>query len=107
LKPLNIVEPAELEYREAAAWYRARDVRVAERFVAETRRTLALLESFPQIGGRVPGIDDNDVRQMPIRTFPYHVVFVNLPDRLEVVAFAHNRRRPAYFMDRLPSSRGN
>lgn len=38
---------------------------------------------------------------MPIHTFPYHVVFVNLRDRLEVVAFAHNRRRPAYFMDRL------
>jgi plasmid stabilization system protein ParE len=106
LKPLNIVEPAELEYREAADWYRARDPRVAERFLTETRRTLALIETFPQIGGRVPGVDENEVRRMPIHTFPYHVIFVNLPDRLEVVAFAHNRRRPAYFLDRLPSSRG-
>jgi len=104
LKPLNIVEPAEREYREATTWYRDRDPRVAERFVSEVRHTLELIELFPLIGGRVPGVDDRDVRQLPIHTFPYHIVFVELPDRLEVVAFAHNRRRPAYFMNRLRRS---
>ena len=69
--------------------------------MAETRRALELIETFPQIGGRVPAVDDRDVRQMPIHTFPYHVVFLNLPDRIEVVAFAHYRRKPAYFMDRV------
>lgn len=101
MKPLQIVEPAEIEYQEALSWYRDRDPRVAERFAIETRRTLGLIETFPQIGGRVPGVDDTGVRQMPIHTFPYHVVFVNLRDRLEVIAFAHHRRRPAYFLDRL------
>lgn len=101
MKPLNVVEPAEAEYRDAITWYRDRDPRVAERFAAETRQALELIETFPQIGGRVPGVDDDDVRQMPIHTFPYYIIFVNFPDRLEVLAFAHNRRRPAYFMDRL------
>jgi plasmid stabilization system protein ParE len=101
LKPLKIVDAAETEYREVTAWYRDRDSRVAERFVNETRRTLELIETFPQIGGRVPGVDDREVRQMPIHTFPYHIVFVDLVDRFEVVAFAHHRRRPAYFVDRL------
>jgi plasmid stabilization system protein ParE len=101
LKPLNVVEPAETEYRDALTWYRERDSRVADRFAAETRRTLDLIETFPQIGGRVPGVPDDDVRRMPIHKFPYHVVFADLTDRLEVIAFAHNRRRPAYFMDRL------
>ena len=101
MSPLHIAEPAEIEYQEAATWYRNRDPSVAERFVAETRRALELIETFPQIGGRVPGVDDADVRQMPIHSFPYHVVFVRLSSRLEVVAFAHNRRRPAYFADRL------
>jgi toxin ParE1/3/4 len=59
------------------------------------------VETFPQIGSRVPGVGDSDVRQMPIHAFPYQVVFVNLPDRVEVVAFAHYRRRPGYFMDRV------
>jgi plasmid stabilization system protein ParE len=101
LKPLKVVEPAEAEYREAVAWYRDRDPRVADRFTAETRRTLEVIEAFPQIGGRVPSVHDDDIRRMPIQKFPFHIVFVNLPDRLEVVAFAHNRRRPAYFMERL------
>lgn len=101
MNPLRIVGPAEAEYQEATIWYRDRDPRVAERFVDETRRTLKLIETFPQIGGRVSGVDDADVRQMPIRTFPYQVVFVRLSDSVEVVAFAHNRRLPAYFADRL------
>ena len=97
MKPLNVIEAAEAELEEATAWYRERDVRVASRFVAEARRTLELIETFPQIGGRVPGVSDKDVRQMPIHTFPYHVVFVDLFDRTEIVAFAHHRRKPGYF----------
>jgi len=38
---------------------------------------------------------------MPIQKFPYYVVFVILADRLEVVAFAHYKRRPHYFMNRV------
>lgn len=77
---------------------------MAGRFIAEARRTLELIEALPQFGGLVPGVEDRDVRRMPIHTFPYHVVFVSLADRLEVVAFAHNRRRRAYFMDRVRQS---
>lgn len=101
MKPLQIVAPAEVELREATAWYRERDPRVADRFTAEVRRTLQLIVSFPRIGGHIPSVDDPDVRRVPIHSFPYHVVFVELPDRLEVVAFAHNRRRPGYFVERL------
>lgn len=104
MKPLKIVALAESEFREAMRWYHDRDPRVADRFAAEAARTLDLIEEFPQIGGRVPEVDDHDVRRMPIHTFPYYVIFADLPDRLEVVAFAHNRRRPAYFMSRLRRS---
>jgi toxin ParE2 len=101
LKPLNVLEPAEAEYREILSWYRERNVRVAARFAVETGKTLAMIERFPQIGSRVPGINDRDVRRMSIHTFPYQIVFVELPDRLDVVAFAHDRRRPTYFLNRI------
>lgn len=104
MKRLKILVPAELELHEATKWYQERDPRVAERFAAEARKTLRLIEQFPRIGGSVPGVDDRDVRHMPIHSFPYNVVFVNLGDRIEVVAFAHKRRRPAYFMSRLRQS---
>jgi toxin ParE1/3/4 len=101
LKSLRIIALAEREFREAAEWYRERDPRVAERFAAETREVLTPVERFPQIGSRVPEVNDPHVRRMPVHKFPYHVVFVDLGDQLEIVAFAHARRRPAYFLDRL------
>jgi plasmid stabilization system protein ParE len=104
LKPLKIIKPAEAELEKATSWYRDRDVRVAERFAHEVRQTLHLIETFSQIGSQVPGIDDRHVRRMPVHSFPYAIVFVILPDRLEVVAIAHSRRRPAYFFTRLHRS---
>ena len=101
MKPLVIVTAAENEYRDALQWYRDRDARVADRFASQTRRSFGLIETFPQIGGRVPGVDDRDVRRMPIQTFPYSIVFVDFPDRIEVIAVAHHRRSPAYFIDRV------
>ena len=98
---VRVVALAEAEFREAATWYAERDPRVAERFTDEVRRTLELIATFPQIGSRVPGIDDPDVRRLPIQKFPYHAVFARLPDGIEVVAIAHDRRRPAYFLSRL------
>ena len=100
MKPLTFTAAAEAELRQATSWYTERDPRVGWRFTAEIRRTLELLESFPQIGGRVPAVADPALRRLPVHSFPYHVVFVDMDDHLEVVAIAHNRRQPAYFMPR-------
>jgi toxin ParE1/3/4 len=104
LKPLKILGAAELELQEALLWYQDRDPRVAARFLSETRKILELIARFPQIGGRVAGLEDPDVRSMPVHSFPYHVVFADLTDRVEVVAFAHARRKPGYFVMRLGRS---
>ena len=101
MKRVRIAGAAERELAEAITWYRDRDPRVADRFTAEVRAALQMIETFPQIGSRVPSIADRAVRRMPVHKFPYYVVFVELDDALEVVAFAHNRRRPAYFVRRI------
>jgi len=36
-------------------------------------------------------------RRLPVNDFPYHVVFEEFPDRIEVLAIAHDRRRPGYW----------
>ena len=101
---VEILRPAEIEFREAVSYYRERDPRVAEHFISEVRRTLELLESFPNIGSPVRDVDDPDVRRMPVHKFPYSVVFLRLSDRLQVVAIAHKRKRPAYYVSRLHRS---
>jgi plasmid stabilization system protein ParE len=83
--------------REGAEWYRARDADLANRFLDEVYKILALLERFPNIGGPVYGIDDGDVRQLPVSNFPYQVVFRREEGRTLVVAIAHERKRPGYW----------
>ena len=42
------------------------------------------------------------VRRLLLRQFPYKVLIVNLPDQLVVIAFAHVRRKPGYWRERIP-----
>jgi plasmid stabilization system protein ParE len=101
LKPLEIIAPAERELREATEWYRVRDPRVAEQFAAEVNRIIELIQSFPQISSLVAEVRTYPVRRTPLQKFPYHIVFVELRDQIKVVAAAHNRRNPIYFIGRL------
>jgi plasmid stabilization system protein ParE len=97
LKPVLLRLGAKKDFREATAWYRARNTEVADRFVTSVARTLELLRQFPLTGGFVPGVDDPEIRRMPVHSFPYHVVFVRLADRISVLAIAHDRRKPGYW----------
>jgi plasmid stabilization system protein ParE len=85
--------------REATEWYRERNEAVAERFAAEVRQTLRHLEQFPGSGAVVPGVADPAVRRLPVHNFPYHVIFVRLEQHITVIAIAHDRRRPGYWLD--------
>jgi len=100
VKPARLTPPAESELREATGWYRDRSAALARDFLAEVRRTLETLEEFPGAGANVPYADDSAIRRLPIRRFPYQVVYVELNDRLEVVAIAADRKRPGYWLGR-------
>lgn len=73
---------------------------------------LALLEAVNEVSGRIArwseaGAPDPDsrtdrvVRRMPVRRFPYRVVWVITDDEIYVVAIAHTHRRPGYWRHRL------
>jgi plasmid stabilization system protein ParE len=96
VKPLLIQRAARQDLEDATAWYRERNPTIAERFVGELRRTLVLVEKFPSTGARVPSANA-DARRLPIDGFPYHLVFQEFADRVEVLAVAHDRRRPGYW----------
>ena len=97
MKPVRLRRAAKRELNEAAAWYRERDPEVASRFLREVFRAIALVESFPRTGGPVFGVDEADIRQLPVNNFPYHIVFRRFAERTVVLAIAHDRRRPGYW----------
>jgi toxin ParE1/3/4 len=103
LKPeLRVSEEAAVEMAEAARWYERHRRGLGGEFLAEIDKALVRLEGSPRTGTPVPGIEDTDVRRLFVRRFPYHVVYIELPDRLQILAVAHDRRRPRYWVGRLP-----
>jgi hypothetical protein len=42
-----------------------------------------------------------ETRRMLVKRFPYSIIFVEHNEDLWVIAFAHNRRRPGYWRERL------
>lgn len=97
MKRVHLRRVAKRDIREAIRWYRRRDPQLANRFLDEVYKALALLEQFPNIGGPVFGVTEVATRQLPVDTFPYQVVFKRFPDRISVLAIAHERKRPGYW----------
>ena len=101
-RPLRISEEVDAEVGEASRWYDAQRPGLGEEFLIAVDKVLELIEANPDAGSRVPVVSDDDVRRILVRRFPYQVVYILLPDRIQVLAVAHERRRPGYWVDRLP-----
>lgn len=43
---------------------------------------------------------DLGARRAPVKRFPYHVVYLETPRAIHILAFAHDRCRPGYWLVR-------
>jgi toxin ParE1/3/4 len=41
------------------------------------------------------------VKRVYLQRFPFAVIFIELPDRIRILAVAHNRRKPFYWRERV------
>ena len=101
MKQVRISEEAAAEMAEAARWYETHRVRLGADFLDAVNATVATVADVPGIGSPVPEVLDQAIRRCPVRRFPYHVVYMELQDRLQILAVAHDRRRPGYWKGRL------
>jgi len=85
---------------EAARWYETHRAGLGTEFLDAVDRAVTRIPEAPQLGSMVPGIKAEAIRRRPVRRFPYHVIYVELPDRLQILAVAHDRRRPGYWVGR-------
>lgn len=65
---------------------------VADRFLKEFRRVIALLVEYPQLG--TPAT--NGRRTYPFRTFPYSVVYRVAESQILILIVRHQHRKPTY-----------
>lgn len=63
------------------------------------------LRRFPNSGAPVDHVTTGLVtRQVRARQFPYLIIYVVADDVIRVVAVAHEKRLPAFWVGRLPSA---
>jgi plasmid stabilization system protein ParE len=98
--PVRVGEEAEAELVDAASWYESHREGLGAAFLGAVEATVARIAEAPRVGSMVPSLADPDVRRRPVQRFPYHIVYMELPDHLRVLAIAHDRRRPGYWMGR-------
>ena len=55
------------------------------------RRTFELILDFPKIGRMTPR---PGVRELPVRRFPYLIIFRHQADRIEIIRVFHTSRNP-------------
>ncbi len=98
-KPWRFHADAYDEMLEAARWYEGQ-AGIGVAYLAAVQRTVAELGRRP-FGLVVPGVPTKlGVRRVFVRTFPYAVVFVEVDDEYVVLAVAHLRRKPGYWLKR-------
>lgn len=89
--------PEAVEEAEAALiWYAKRSTRAAQRFLEELEFAIEVITEAPD---RWPEFG-HGTRRVILRRFPYLVIYRVLPDRVEILAVAHGRRRPGYWRGR-------
>ena len=88
---------ARRELEEAIDYYNAERQGLGREFREEVQRVIDLLTRFSRLGQPVRG----SVRQMMLSRFPYHIYYRFLEsDNLRILAVAHDRRRPEYWVGR-------
>lgn len=92
------------ELREAARWYEDQEAGLGDRLADEVAVGVASVRAWPNVAQlyrdhqRVPAI-----RRKGIEVFPYGIIYFVRDDEVIVVAYAHEKRRPGYWRERLES----
>jgi plasmid stabilization system protein ParE len=101
-KPARFEDEADAEYRAAGRWYEERVVGLGIEFFDAVDAALDQIARSPKAGALVRRVPvDLQVRRAPVTRFPYHVVYLETSSTIRVLAIAHDRRRPGYWMSRL------
>ena len=99
--PVRFEDAAEEALRAAIAWYEGQRPGLGAALLAEVQSGVDLIESFPGVGAKVPRVRTRlETRRVPLRQFPYVLVYRDLAEQTVVIAFAHTGRKPGYWRSR-------
>jgi plasmid stabilization system protein ParE len=85
------------EFVAAAEYYESAVPGLGSRFLLAVRRTTDVATRHPDAGSVRRGA----ARRLFVRGFPYDLIYQVRDEALEILAVAHQHRRPGYWRDRL------
>jgi len=97
VKRITFHPDADAEVTEAAQYYEVRSPGLGGDLLGEVERALGQIGTNPEACQRI----GRRVRRKTLWRFPYNLVYAVYPDRIRIVAFAHQKRRPLYWRKRL------
>ena len=98
MKRVRFHADAALEVAHTAEWYETQRAGLGDDFLAELDAVLALLEAEDCVMS--PVAEDARARRVFMPRFPHSVITIELGDDRFVLAVAHARRRPGYWLNR-------
>ena len=88
------------EHLDQVAFYESRQPGLGAGYLAEFDGLMARVvkdaQAFPIIGASA-------LRKAGMRRFPFHVIYLVHDEQVFIVAIAHHRRRPTYWVERVGS----
>ena len=89
---------AEAEHLESVGYFESRRAGLGASYLAEFERIIGAACEAPD---RYPIEKQPDVRRIRMKRFPHTILFREASGSVQVLAVAHNRRRPQYWLGRL------
>jgi hypothetical protein len=89
---------AEAEHLDSIAYFESKKAGLGASYLAEFERTMSTICEAPH---RYAIAKNPDVRRVRMKRFPFTVLFRESSGTVQVLAVAHNRRRPQYWLGRL------
>ena len=93
---------AQAEIRDAATWYDERRIGLGSEFVSEVMGVLVQIGEAPLLFPPWPGMSMREpmIRRAVVQRFPHLVAFEIHEPHIFVLAIAHAKRRPLYWLER-------
>ena len=98
---LRVHAEAEKELLKGATWYDERQSGLGEQFIDEYQSAILRILATPRSYARISSARSRrNVRRCPLKRFPYFVAYELRDDLILVLAVAHAKRRPNYWIRR-------
>ncbi|MDQ7734540.1 type II toxin-antitoxin system RelE/ParE family toxin [Halomonas sp. SpR1] len=89
---------AEAEFLESVGYYESKVPGLGGAFIEEFEALAVLIDESPEVWQVQL---EPDIRRAPLHRFPLSIVYREQPGGFQVLAVAHDRRRPYYWLTRL------